>query len=363
MKKINLIILLIVLSFILSACGLSIRKSGDVGTAGGIFVSGNSGNTWRNMSFSPSASGEPISLAHLDIREIVVDPSDSGALYMATYGRGLFYTYNLSEGWRKVNGLPTATINSVAVNPDYKCTIFASIANSLYKTVDCARTWTQVYSDDNSEVAVTSVVVDHYNSDNIYMTTSRGEVIKSINRGDTWRTIHRFSSGVVDLKMSPQDSRLFFTATSRNEFFSFNSPSIREANLEENFVVSNMTNLSEVLENIRRTNIREINICSKEGTIILATEQKLLRSPDNGITWEDIDLIPSERDASIKAVAINPQNSQELYYVTDTNFYRSQDGGISWNTKRLPTQRAGSALLVSPSDSQVIYMGVRKEDK
>jgi photosystem II stability/assembly factor-like uncharacterized protein len=363
MKKITLIALIISLSFILSACGLSVRRSGDLGVAGGVFVSGNQGNTWKNMSFSPSTSGEPISLTHLDVKEIVVDPSDDQALYMATYGRGLFYTYNLNEGWRKVNGLPTATINSVAINPDYKCTIFASVANRLYKSVDCTRTWTQVYSDDNPEVAVTSVVIDHYNSDNIYITTSRGEVIKSINRGDFWRTIHRFNNGVIKLKISPQDSRLLFVATSRNEFFSFNSPSIKSDNLEENFTVSNMTNLSEVLENIRRTNIREINICSKEGVIILATEQKLLRSPDNGITWEDIDLIPSERDASIKAVAINPQNSQELYYATDTNFYRSQDGGVSWNTKRLPTQRAGSSLLVSPANPQIIYLGVRKEDK
>ncbi len=362
MKKINLIVLLISLSLLLSACGLSVRKSGDLGITGGIFVSGNQGNTWKNMSFSPSASGEPISLTHLDVKEIIIDPSDSQALYMTTYGRGLFFTYNLNEGWRKVNGLPTATINSVVINPDYKCTIFASVANRLYKTVDCARTWDQVYSDDNPEVAVTSVVIDHYNTDNIYMATSRGEIIKSIDRGSTWRTIHRFDNGIIKLKMSPLDSRLFFAATNRNEFFSFNSPSMREANLLDNFVVHNMTNLSEVLENIRRTNIKEINICSKEGTIILATEQKLLRSPDNGITWEDIDLIPSEKDASIKAVAINPQNSQELYYVTDTNFYRSQDGGISWNTKRLPTQRAGSALLVSPDNTQLIYMGVRKED-
>lgn len=362
MKKITLIVLLISISFLLSACGISFRRSGDLSVAGGVFVSTNLGDNWRNMSFSPSASGEPISLTHLDIREIVVDPSDPQALYMTTYGRGLYFTYNLSEGWRKVNSLPSATINSVAINPDYKCTIFASIGNRLYKSVDCTRTWTQVYSDDNPEVAVTSVVVDHFNSENVYITTSRGEVIKSIDRGDNWRTIHRFNTGIIDLKMSPQDSRLFFAATNRNEFFSFNSPSLREANLLDNFVVSNMTNLSEVLANIRRTNIREINICSKEGIIILATEQKLLRSPDNGITWEDIDLIPSERDASIKAVAINPQNSQQLYYVTDTNFYRSNDGGISWSTKRLPTQRAGSALLVSPDNPQVLYMGVRKID-
>ncbi len=361
MKKISLILLIISLSLVLSAC-LSFRRSGDVGVSGGVFVSRDQGSTWKNMSFSPSASGEPISLTHLNVNEIVVDPSDYNALYMATYGRGLFSTYNLSQGWNKVEGLPTATISSVAVNPDSKCTIYAAVANKLYRSVDCARTWEQTYYDNNPEVLVNAVIVDHYNSNNIYIATSRGEVIKSIDRGNSWRTIHRFENGVSHLKMSPLDSRLLFVATGRNEFFKFNSPSSRSSNLEENFAVSNMENYSEVLENIRRTNIQEINICSKEGVIILATEQKLLRSPDNGISWEDIDLIPSQKDAAIKAVAINPQNSQELYYVTDTSFYRSLDGGVSWNTKRLPTQRIGSSLLVSPADPNIVYLGVRKEN-
>ncbi len=362
MKKISLILLLISLSLILSACSLSFRKTGDVAAIGGIFVSRSQGSTWQNMSFSPSVTGEPISLTHLDVKEIVVDPNDRQALYMLTYNRGLFFTYNISRGWTKVETLPTATVNSVAISHDFKCTIYAALGNRLYKSIDCNRTWEQVYYDNNPEVSVNVVIVDHFNSDNIYIATSRGEVVKSIDRANSWRTIHRFNNSVDHLKMSPLDSRLLFAATSRNEFFSFNSPSVRESSLEANFIVSNMTNLSEVLSNIRKTNIKEINICSREGVIILATEQKLLRSPDNGVGWENIDLIPSQQDASIEAVAINPENSKELYYVSDTTFYRSLDGGVSWNTRRLPTSRIGSSLLVNPSDTEMIYLGVRKED-
>ncbi len=368
MKKISLIILVFSLLVVLSACGLSLRRGDSLTTASGIFVSNTQGNTWKNMSFMPSASGEPISLTHLDIKKIVVDPSDHQALYLTTYDRGLFFTYNLNNGWQKVESLATDTIQAVAIDPKFKCTIYAAINNRLYKSQDCNRNWQQVYFDNNPEVLVTSVVVDHYNSDNIYITTSRGEVIKSIDRANSWRTIHRFNNGVFDLKMSPQDSRLLFLATDRNEFFSFNSPSITSPEevdsdrLEKSFSVTNLTNLSEVLADIRRTNIREINICSQEGVIILATEQKILRSPDNGISWAELDLIPSEADAAIKAVAINPQNSQEIYYVTDTTFYRSLDGGITWNTRRLPTARIGSSLLVNPSNPQLIYLGVRKEN-
>jgi len=360
MKKIYLILLLITISVLISAC--TFRRTGDVATTSGIFISRSQGSTWQNMSFSPSSSGEPISLTHLDVNEIVIDPSDYNALYMATYDRGLFFTYNINRGWNKVETLPTATVSSIAISPDFKCTIYAAIGNRLYKSVDCTRTWDQVYYDNNPEVNVNEVIIDHYNSDNIYISTSRGEVVKSIDKGNSWRTIYRFDNGVSHLKMSPLDSRLIFAATTRNEFFSFNVMSERSSNIEENFEVTNMENYSEVLSNIRRTNIKEINICSKEGVIILASEQKLLRSPDNGVSWEDIELIPSERDASIHAVAINPENSKELYYATDTTFYRSLDGGVSWNTRRLPTSRVSSSLLVNPADTNIIYLGVRKEN-
>jgi photosystem II stability/assembly factor-like uncharacterized protein len=360
MKKVYLILLLISFLMLVSAC--TFRRTGDISAAGGVFVSRSQGSTWQNMSFSPSVSGEPISLTHLDVNEIVVDPSDKQALYMATYDRGLFYTYNISRGWNKVETLPSSTIYSVAVSPDFRCTIYAAVGNRLYKSIDCARTWEQVYYDNNPEVLVRAVIVDHFNSDNIYIATSRGEVVKSIDRGNSWRTIHRFDNSVDHLKMSPLDSRLIFAATSRNEFFKFNVVSQKSANLEENYVASSMENYSEVLSNIRKTDIKEINICSKEGVIILATEQKLLRSPDNGVSWEDIDLIPSEKDASIHAVAINPENSQEIYYATDTTFYRSLDGGVSWNASRLPTARVSSSLLVNPADTNMIYLGVRKVD-
>ena len=56
-------------------------------------------------------------------------------------------------------------------------------------------------------------------------------------------------------------------------------------------------------------------------------------------------------------MAMNPENGQEIYYSTATVFYKSGNGGINWTTKRLPTTRIGSAMMVSAKDSNVIYLG------
>jgi photosystem II stability/assembly factor-like uncharacterized protein len=80
--------------------------------------------------------------------------------------------------------------------------------------------------------------------------------------------------------------------------------------------------------------------------MFIATEKVILRSSDNGYTWENIKLIQPEKDAIINAIAVNPQNSNEIYYVTNTTFFRSSDAGITWTTKKLPTKRSGRVLLI-----------------
>ncbi|PKM87849.1 hypothetical protein CVU83_02450, partial [Candidatus Falkowbacteria bacterium HGW-Falkowbacteria-2] len=79
--------------------------------------------------------------------------------------------------------------------------------------------------------------------------------------------------------------------------------------------------------------------------------------------WENIKLITPEKDAIINAVAVNPKNSQELFYVTNTTFFRSLDGGVTWTSKKLPTTRAGSDLLVDFNNPNIMYMGTLKIDK
>jgi hypothetical protein len=46
-----------------------------------------------------------------------------------------------------------------------------------------------------------------------------------------------------------------------------------------------------------------------------------------------------------------------MYYSTATVFYKSSNGGANWTTKRLPTTRIGSALMVGGNDPNTIYLG------
>ncbi len=365
-KTFKLILALIGITLVSSACSISTTSTSSTQSVdSSLFVTGDRGDIWRSMTSVPSTTGRAGSISDLSVNVMTMDPEDSQAIYLASYDNGLYYTYKVTEGWNAVKTLPTATINDIKIDPKNKCILYAALTNRVYRSSDCTRTWTQIYFDNNPGVSVNTVAIDQYNSSNIYIGTSRGEIIKSIDSGNSWRTIQRLEEGITRLIISPLDSRLIFVATSKNNIFSFNSNTntnpANSADIEANFIVENWTDLNEVLRDYNLgSSFKDIVVNPKDGKMFIATEKVILRSADNGITWENIKLIQPEKDAIINAIAVNPKDSNEIYYVTNTTFFRSSDAGTTWTTKKLPTKRSGRVLLIDFNNPNVIYLGTKK---
>lgn len=365
LAKTKLLILLPLVALLVSACSLTTKSDTNERTESSVFLSTDQGDSWRSFVSLQTGSGRPQTIGDLNVNVMSMDPQDSLAVYLASVDRGLFYTYNITHGWNQVAGLPAGTVNDVQVDPRNKCVIYAAVANRLYRSNDCSRTWSQMYYDNNTGVNVSTIAVDHYNPQNVYIGTSRGEIIKSIDGAVSWRTIQRLNEGVSRLIISPLDSRLIFVATVKNRIFSFGSSTLTNAadsaDVERNFLVEDWTDLNAVLKDFDLgSSFRDIVVSPRDGVIFLATEKLLLRSRDNGISWENIKLLQPEKEAVINAVAVNPQDSNQIFYVTNTTFFRSTDGGATWKTKNLPTRRAGRSLLIDFNNPNNIYLGTIK---
>ncbi len=349
MQKFKFSILLLIISvFALSGCSISL-KSDSSGSNGGVYFTNNKGDNWQRKVLIPTTSGSPKSIAGLDVSSIAIDPSDHKAIYFGSVSNGLFYSYDQGAGWRHASPLKQITITNVAVDPDSKCIIYTAIGNKLLKSTDCNRTWEQVYNDNSINVLINTIAIDAYDTSIIYIGTSRGEIIKSVDRGGNWQTIGRFDDDVKEIVINPSDSRIIFTATLNKGIF-------RTKDGGENWL-----SLKENLEEFRRANrFKDIVIpVTDSGEVFLANGYGLLKTTDYGDTWKSINLITPETKTVINSLAVNPNNSDEIYYVTNSTFYRSLDGGESWATKKLPTTRAGWKLLVDYEDPNIIYMGVR----
>jgi len=341
------------LVLLVSGCSISFKTDNRNTNDAGVYKTRTKGEKWAQMVLVPTITGRPKNIGNVNVNALAMDPNDNKAIYWGSEGGGLFYTYDGARSWMPAYGLKSKNISAVAVDYESKCIIYAATANEVYKSTDCSRSWSRIYFDNSAKTTIGDIAIDHYDSSNVYIGTSRGEIIKSKDRGETWSVAGRFQSEIKRIIISPNDSRHIFAATKgKGVFRSLDNGETWES-------------LKEGLKEFKSSrNFRDMAIAKDEpNTIFLASNYGLLKSRDNGDSWSKIELITPVKKAKINAIAVSPENSKEIYYVTNTTFYRSLDGGESWTTKKLPTSGAGWRLLIDPENPNIIYMGVKKFDK
>ncbi len=343
-------LVLIAILFLISGCTINFDTGSGENSAsnGGVYKSTNKGDSWQQKVLIPSTSGRPSSIGNIDVNALVLDPEDSQAVYVGSASNGLFYSYDNVASWKIAKSLGQIPVQSIAVDYGDKCTIYVAVSNKLYRSDDCNRTWSQIYYDNDPLVKITSIAIDHFNTSNIYIGTTRGEIIKSYDQGGSWRTVYRIEDEVKKIVISPIDSRVIIVGSDGKGIF-------RSIDSGKNW-----QDLEDILKDYKEIKkFRDLVISADNGTVYMATYYGILKSSDNGTSWQIVELITPEKEASINALAVNPKNFQEIYYVTNTTFYRSLDGGQSWTTKKLPSSRAGWRLLVNTENTDEIYLGVK----
>lgn len=356
-KKILLSVALLFVSFFSSGC-VSVKSNSNDTSAydGGMFVSVDKGNNWKQKVSISTTSGKPKNFAGINVTSLTMDPSDNKALYYGTSGSGLLYTYDAGNSWQTISKFSGSIIRAVAIDPNSKCTIYVSVGNKVFKSEDCNRNWDEIYYDNDKAVAIEAIAVDPSDSSNIYIGISRGDIVRSTDAGEGWHTVGRLNNRIKKILIDSNDTNRLYAVTFQKGVFISNNKGVDwDAMIALNSALS---------ENKLGMNIRDfIFVESEPETLFLATYYGLLKSTNKGEDWEKIELIMPEKKATINALAVNPQDSQEIYYVTNTIFYRSSDGGINWTPLQLLTTRAGWRLLVDPESPNIIYMGLRKLEK
>jgi photosystem II stability/assembly factor-like uncharacterized protein len=93
----------------------------------------------------------------------------------------------------------------------------------------------------------------------------------------------------------------------------------------------------------------------------------LLKSPDGGKTWRELDAYSSPDDPyykDIHQVVVQPSNPDELYMTSGPGLYHSTDGGETFEHLTGDGFRIGypDQLLISPVDPRVLFMAGSAEN-
>lgn len=320
--------------------------AGNTGLDGGIFKSVNKGETWTQTSAIATAEG-PKTLGGQDITALAQDPSDPKVLYAGTSGQGLFFTLDGAKSWQKSDALGSAVVSSVAVSSADKCHIFAATGNRIFRSVDCARTFQNVYLDPRADAAIRDITIDHFSAKAIYAATSKGDFLRSTDNGDSWSPVHRFDTDIRQVLMRSNDSRIMYVATLRRGLWKTSDGGANWVELNES-----LGDFSGATDNLLMAETP-----AGGDSLIIASNYGLLRTADGGATWEDIPLLTPAGSTAIHSLAVSPKDANAIYYGTASTFYRTFDGGAKWITATNPTSRVVTTLLVDASDDATLYLG------
>ena len=292
--------------------------------------------TWSKLAAVPTATGVG-SLASENIMALTADPQDSLTLYAGTYADGLFYTIDGGVTWARPrnDNLRTGSVVAVAVDPKNVCTVYAAKGQHLYKTNDCLRDFSpDVFVETRANVIITGLAVDWYTPSTLWLSESNGDLQESTDSGTTWHRSLSVSSPINSLTVSKTDSRVVLVGTGGTGFFRTGDSGIT------------WTQIDSQLNNMRgAATVFSVAQDSKGVTLVAATQYGLIRSQDDGASWQPLTLLTAPGQVTIDALAVGPISPNVIAYATASTFYRSTDGGSTWDTHQLPSSRPPTHLI------------------
>jgi len=314
---------------------------------GGVWRSADDAKTFTQIADIPAIKGKVYSMATLNIVKVVLDPEDPLTLYAATEANGLFYSLDGGNSWQVFGNFNTGYIRDVVVDYHNKCTIYAVTANKLFKTVNCGRDWNNIYYHQKNQVLLTAIDIDSVTSTTLYLGTSEGEILKSIDGGYTWLTIDRVQGDkIMDIIVDPNNHKIIYVGTSRNSI------------LKTKDAGKTWDSLAEGLKSYSgsQSYIQLIYDPATPNGLVYVSKAGLLHTVDGGSTWQLVTLLPSNKTTAILVAAVNPQNSAELYYTTASSLVKTIDGGVKWSSIKLPYNRYTTGMVISPANPNVSYL-------
>lgn len=336
----------ILLTLFITGCIKVDVKSFD----GGIFKSADAGKQWGQKAELLRLPGQENFLNNVDVTLLIFDPQDSGTLYLGTKRNGLFVSFDAAETWERVRRLPNGNINSIVVHPRAKHIVYVAIDNQIFNSRDANRTWQNVYLDAVPDVEISALAIDPDLPSRIYSGLSDGRVIKSEDSGTSWQPVYDLRGKIKQIMIDPGNARVLYITTEGQGVFRSDDQGVNWQSLDES--LSQFPSGREVIKLIFDT--------TSPHTLISANNYGLLKTNDGGDTWSEYGLLVSGSQLKIYSVAINPHDSNIIYYLTTGMLYKSLDGGQNWTTKTLSSKRIPSVLLIDPVNPNILYLGVTK---
>ena len=375
---------------------------------GGVYKSTDHGESWeiKNAGFSIYY-----------VEDIAYDPRTPSTLYAATRG-GIYKSTDGGDHWvSKRSGFPpvdeysfSAPISDILVDPNSPNILYAGVGipragygelegyhwqtsgvrGAIYKSADFGENWTLIQGTGiDSTAMVYSLAIDPEDSNLLYAATSTG-IYRSTSAGATWTPRnaglpHRLAMG---LAIDPSDSRILYTTLwAEPGSGTWQGGVYKSFDGGKSWVAKN--------SGLPHAMGPEEGLTSNYPTILIDPQNPqtlyvghtpwwpdpgVYKSVDGGNHWtwvsrgeppqQNVDMgWIDQHGLFVKCMAIDPNNTDRVYFGTSTHLFKTEDAGLAWD--QVYTEPVGSGywkgtgmettcvqeIVVDPTDSNKIYAG------
>ncbi len=277
-------------------------------------------------------------------------------LCMPTFLTMLFvFSFAIAQqpAWRLANGTANNGIAAIDIYRHDPDTLYAIGIHGIIRSIDRGENWDSLHYFDAD---VGGIRVDPNNSQELYV-SKRGiiiesnDIVMSTNGGTVWNLLFIGNSYPVPVvEIDPTNSATVYVGV--GSFYLHRSTDRGQTwHLVTQALANRMTSLAIAPSN--------------DSILYLGFNPGLFKSSDRGNTWTSLSL--GFQLVSGVRIAVDPRNSDVVYVAVYTNgslpggIYKSTNGGSSWNEMNngLDTQdRQINSLAISPKNPNELFLGI-----
>ena len=355
-------------AFLLAGCSLTAPGTSTV-TDASIARSEDSGATFEPKVYVDAKS----SLRSVDVLSWEFHPTNSSIIYIGTLKDGMYRSTNRGESWEKMYFPPTKAYG-LAVDPSTGDRLYASgvygNVSKIYSAENAGTDWKEIYTEPGAGTVMTALAVNPHNPKHILAANSNGVAIESLDQGASWKNIKTFAGPVTQISFMEKSPGVVLVliqgkdiVVSRDNGLTW--PEKEAGILPGGFHGNTSLSDSEAGESAQAVVPTEQNTIVVDqyvpGLLYTGTNDGLYRSRDYGVTWEALNILESSRQFPIRAVAVNPKNSQEIVYTAGSALYRTTDNGATWSTTKLDIKRPVRIIRFDPAQPSTLYIALKKQ--
>lgn len=332
-----------------------------------------SGLSWRNV--GPNRGGRSIAVA--------ATPSRTLEYYFGATGGGVWKTTDAGATWNPVGDGQFATssagsLDQCYADPDVVWAGFGEVqfrgniipGDGVYRSTDAGLTWKHMGLDSpTGQQMVSRIRIDPADCNRVYVAVlgdpfgpneERG-VYRTTDGGASWQKIlHRSNeAGAVDLVLDPKNPRILFAG-----FWQvYRRPWMMNSGGPGSGLFRSTDGGDTWLELTRNPGLPQglwgkvgVSVSGADANriyaIVEAEDGGVFVSDDQGATWERVseDRNLRQRAFYYTRIYADPQD-KETVYVVNVQFWRSRDGGKTWNSIGVP-HGDNHDLWIDPTNNQ-----------